>query len=111
MNENVGVKEIRDVLDLIVDGVKVGVEIGKDGKFTADDVTTLFRLIPALGPAFDNIKGIPAELKDMDPSEAAELVAHVATRLSLENAKAQAIVEKSLKIAVAIYDLIVTIKA
>jgi len=106
-----GLKETTEVCDLIVDMVKVGIEIGKDGKVSVEDVTTLFRLIPVVGPAFDNLKAIPEELKDMDPSEAAELVAHVATRLALENEKAQVITEKSLKCAVSIYDLVKTITA
>lgn len=107
--EKLGIKETTELVDLVVDLAKVIVEATKDGKITVEDATLLFRLIPALGPAFQDVAKMPAEIKDMDVAEATELVAHVAARLSLDNEKAQAIVEKSLKLAVMIYDLVVTI--
>ena len=54
---------------------------------------------------------VPVELKDMDAVEGAELVAAVGAQLALDSAKAQAVVEKSLKLCLALGDLVVAIKA
>lgn len=110
MNEKLGVKETKEMCDFVVDLAKNLIEAGKDG-FQPTDASLLLNLIPTVGPAFTDMGKIPAEVKDMDVEEAAALVAHVAARLALENKEAQAVVEKSLKTAVAIYDLIVAIKA
>lgn len=62
-------------------------------------IPDLFALIPVMGE-------IPAEAKDLDPNELAELVAHFAAELALPVGRTQRIVEASVKL---IHDIVVVI--
>lgn len=107
----VGIKETKEVCDLVVDIAKVILEAKKnDGKFSIEDIGLLLKLIPSLSPAFADMNKIPAELKDLSAEEGIELISHVATRLGLEEGKAKNIVEASLKTLVSVYALVVAIK-
>src|SRR5690606_14394263 len=93
MSEAHGTKELKELLDLILKGVEVGVLASKDGKVDAQDLGLLLTLVPHIQPAVDGVGMIPAELGDLSAEEAAEVIAHVMARLSVDNAKAVAIVE------------------
>ena len=61
---------------------------------------------PKLVPAIEGVKEIPAELKDMSTAEAAAVVAEVGAKLAIDNEKAKAVVDNSLKTLLAVKDLI-----
>lgn len=99
------VKNLKEVIDLALTGVEVVVKAKQDGKLDAADLGLLIQLVPAVGPAIDGIGEIPAELKDLDSAEAQELVAHVMAKLVIDDPKAVAIINASLKLVVGGLDL------
>lgn len=109
MSEKEGVKELKEVIELVTTCVKIGLDVGKDGKLTPEDIGFFLALVPKIEPAFSAIGKVPAELADLSQEEGLELVTAIGAALSLENDKAKALVEKSLKVAVSVYDLIKTI--
>lgn len=106
-----GTKELTEVVDLMLVMGQIVVEAKKDGKIGMEDVGLMLKLIPSLGPALDGIGEVPAEIKDLSVEEAEALAAHVIANLTVDNEKARLIIEKSLKAAIAIYDLGKAIKA
>lgn len=105
-----GTKELKELLDLALAGVESGVKMAEDGKFDVMDLAHIWPTVQAAPAAFAGVGQIPAELKDLDSSEAAELVAHVVAKLAVDDAKAMAIVEASLKLLVAGHGLYKAIK-
>jgi hypothetical protein len=110
MSEQKDLKQLTEVVDFGLGLVKLGLDIAKDKKVDLSDLGLVMASIPGLigtgDSAFRDMEHIPAELKDMSAEEAAALVSHVMVKLSLEEAKAAAITEKSLKAAVAVYALV-----
>lgn len=104
--EQKGVKELLEVVDCCVSMVNAGVMVAKDKKISFDDLTVLFMVVPKLVPAIEGVKEIPAEIKDMSTAEAAAVVAEVGAKLAIDNEKAKAVVENSLKTLLAVKDLI-----
>ena len=73
-----GIQNTKEVLDLFFTGVLTGKAAkANDGKIDMNDLPLLMGLIPKIGPAFNDINLIPAELKDLDANEAAELQAFI----------------------------------
>lgn len=106
-----GTKEVKELLDLALTGVDVGVKASADGKIDAADLALLLQLVPTVGPAIDGIGEIPAELADLDAAEAADVVAHVMAKLSIADAHARAVTEAALKAIAANYELVQAIRA
>lgn len=108
MDQKMGIEELKQVVGAVVDVVDLGVAVGKDG-IGKEDVVTLFaampKLISSIGAGIEGAGKIPAELQDLSVEEAAELAAFVIAKLAVDDAKAKLIVEKSLKVAVAGFDL------
>lgn len=106
MNEKKGVKELLDVVDCSIALVNCGLLVAKDKKISLDDLPAVFAVIPKLVPAIEGIKEIPAEMKDLDGAEAAEVVTKVAADLAVDSEKAKAVIAASLKTVLAVKDLI-----
>lgn len=102
-------KETKEMLDLVLDTVSIGVDATKDGKIALDDAALLLRLIPSLGPAIQDAGKIPAELAQMSEADAAALVAHVMERLAIQDEHARKVVDASLKAVAAVAHLVKTI--
>lgn len=109
--EQKGTKELKELLDLALTGVEVGVAAQKDGHIGVEDLGLLLKLVPTIQPALDGIGEIPAELADLSTEEAADVVAHVMAKLVIDDAKARLVIEKALKAIVANYELIKAVKA
>lgn len=103
------VKELKEALLLLVEMANAGIEIAKDGKIGLDDVGTLLKIVPALGPAISGVTEIPSEVSDIDAEEVAELVGAVVAKLAVDDQKARLIIEKSLKTAAAVAELVMAI--
>lgn len=103
-------KELTELLNLLCDTVNVAVKASEDGKVDLADLPLLFNIIPEVGPAFQGVDKIPAELADLTTEEASELVTHVAARLLVTDAHAKAVIDAALKAAVANYNLYAAIK-
>lgn len=109
-DKKLDVKAVKEVLDF-------GYELFVTGKDVAGKGLNLAALPPHLVPLYT--KAIPAiqdigevvpELADLDESEAAELVAFVATK-GVANEHAQDVIAKSLNCAIAAYNLVKAIQA
>lgn len=109
--EKKGVKEVLDVVDCGVALVNCGLLVAKDKKISLDDLPHVFAVIPKLVPAIEGVKEIPAELKDIDSAEAAEVVAHVASTLAVESEKAKVVIGASLKTVMAVKELVEAVVA
>lgn len=105
-----GTKELTELLDGVLAVVKAGMDIAKDGKVGFDDISHVVGLVPKLVPAFDGLAKLPGEVSDLSAEEAAALIAHVMANLAVDDAKAKAIVEASLKVLVSGYGLVLAIK-
>lgn len=101
-----GIKETKEALTLVCKAIAVGKEANADGKIGISDLPLLVKLYPAALAAFAGGDQIPAELKDLDSAEGAEIVAHVMAELTLDNAKARAVVQAGLKVLASGYELV-----
>lgn len=103
-----GIKETKDVLNLgfaFANSFKLAME---NGSIDALDIPHLVAIFPALTPALEGVGKVPAELKDLSEEEIGELLRHAAVKLGdhLEDPKLVRKVEKSLKVGLAILDLV-----
>jgi hypothetical protein len=108
MSEEIkGTKNLVEVVDLGLGILDVAVQAKKnDGKYGPEDLALVLQLLPLVSPAVADISEVPAELADLSAEEAADLVAHIMAKFAVDDAKAKAILEKSLKAAYAVYALV-----
>lgn len=103
-----GNKETKDVLALGFAFAKAYKAAKADGQVNSMDLPLLVSAFPALGPALEGIDQVPAELKDLDLEEVGDILAFSAAHLS-ESADSESLkrkVEKSLKLGLAVLDLV-----
>jgi hypothetical protein len=105
MSEKLGIKELKELVELPLGLVSAWHDAKADGKVGYEDAALLFKLFPVVGPALDGVSGVPSELADLSSEEAGELVVHVMGKLAIDDPKARALAEKSLKVLAAAYDL------
>lgn len=108
--EKQGIKELKEMVDLVIGLANAGVKIGKDKKVDVTDLSHLLGLIPLIQPAFDGVTKLPAEVMDLSGAEGAELIAHVGASLSVDSERAKAIITASVKLAMDIKVLVDAIK-
>lgn len=108
--EKQGIKELKEMVDLVIGLANAGVKIGKDKKVDVTDLSHLLGLIPLIQPAFDGVTKLPAEVLDLSTEEGAELVAHVGASLAVDSARAKAIITASVKLAMDVKVLVDAIK-
>lgn len=73
----VGIENIKEVYTLIAASLLAVQAANADGKIGLEDLGQLMVILPAAGPAFDQIGQVGAELKDMDEAEEKELHDHI----------------------------------
>lgn len=110
MADEVGTKNISELVLFAFSLVNTGWAIGKDKKLDASDLATVFGSAPALVTegvaAFTGLSELPKEFKDLSAEEAASLVAEVMLKCSVDDVKAKAIIEASLEILPGIVKLV-----
>ena len=106
MSNSLGVKELKEVINLILGGIKVGKDIMADGKVDFNDLALVMSLMPIIQPAFDGVATVPQELADLNEAEAQELIAHVMANLTVDDVKARKVVEASMKVAFSGFQLV-----
>jgi hypothetical protein len=115
MGEAVGVKEMKEVVDAVLDCVDLGKAVAADGKVDLGDLDDLLKALPGLvgsvSAAVKDASQIVPEAKDLSAEELAELGAHVMARLAVANEKAVKVVEASLKVAASVLGLVKAIQA
>jgi hypothetical protein len=92
------VQNLKEVLDLALAGVKLVSDAQKDGHIGVEDLGLILNLIPVVGPAFDKIGEVPAEIGDLSSEEAAELAGYVMAKLTLSDEKARKVIDASFKL-------------
>lgn len=103
---NLSIKETKDVVVFLCKATNAVLEsINDDGKITISDVFKFGGAATALFPALSGINQVPKELADLDPIETDELIQLVKDELELDT-DVKAVVEKALKIASQIKELI-----
>jgi len=105
-----GVKETKELIDLMVTGVSVYDGAMADGKLGLEDLAQLFKLAPVLQPALDGVDKVIPELMDLDSEEGAEVVTYVVTKLAVQDPKARAIITAAFKSAVGLLELYRAVK-
>jgi hypothetical protein len=96
---------------LLVDAAKLGAEAKADGSLSLADGILLLKLFPDLGPAFAKIGEVPAELGDLDPAEAQQLITLVTGRLAgSQSEKAAHVTGKALALALSRVELVQAIR-
>lgn len=103
MDQKLGIENLKKLIDLGLEIEDLVSKLVKNGANWQNDIPELFAKVPVLIAHVQAIAAagaqIPLEMKDLDGEEALALVAHVADKLTLDNAKAQAVVKASLKLA------------
>jgi len=105
------IKELKEMVGFAMDLVQLGLNVAKDKKVDMTDLALLVTSLPALAvsgsSAFSDLKVIPAEAKDLNEEELAELLGLVAVKFAgVDNAKALLIVEKSLAVCINVFGLV-----
>jgi len=104
-----GTKETEEAMKLGFAVAKVLKQAkANDGKISSNDLMLLTNLFPHFGPAFEGIDQVPAELKDLDEAEVKRLLTVASAHLGevLDKEELVRKVEKALKVALAIVDLV-----
>jgi hypothetical protein len=106
-----GINELTKLIDIIVDAIQDGVAVMADGKIDISDLTKLSNMVPDILAAIPGLGQTPAEIADLTFDEGHQLVQHVVQKLGVSNAHALGVIEASLKLAAASYELVLAIKA
>lgn len=104
-------KNTKELIGLVIKTANAIKDAGADGKIDIADIGLILPLIPAIGPAVENIASVPAELADMDQAEAQELIDMVKNDLKIGDEHTKNIIAASLKLVGAGVELIKAIKA
>lgn len=102
----VGIDETKDVVlfaTLFADSI---IKALADGKITFSDAPYFFSAMIKLPKAISGIDKVPAEISDLDENEMKELVQIVKDNLGVPTDQCKVIVEKSLALVYAAFDLI-----
>lgn len=88
-----GVKELKELCVFLALCVTAEQEVAADGKVDLSDAPKALAPLMALPAALAGVTEVPAEIKDLDVTEAEELRAAIAANLNLENDSAEQVVE------------------
>lgn len=104
------IKNLKEVVDFGFAVTNTGLALYKDGKWHPENLGKALEIIPTVQPAFEDMDEVPAELADLDSNEVAELTSHILAKGVLP-AKASQVLDKSLRVAVAAWELVQTIRS
>lgn len=107
---NKGIQNVIEVLDFGLSAKQVAQDIFKDGKFHFENLGELVPLYPKALAAYADAGEIIPELKDLDESELAQLVAFVGSK-GIADEHATLVVQQSLKVGISILNLVKAIQA
>lgn len=104
---------VQNTIEVLDFALEFGMGLDKsleDNKLSLLDVPNFYGAIAKAGPAFKDFNLVPKELGDMDATERAQVLAHVASKLSLDNDRTEAIVVEGLAFAAQLHKLLGVIK-
>lgn len=103
-------KEVKDVLVLIVDGIQAGQAALADGHIGLEDIPKAVTLFPDILEAIKGCTDVPAELAAMTEADSQDLVAFIESKFSL-GGKGKDVTDAALKAAYAVWKLVQAIQA
>jgi hypothetical protein len=104
------IQNTKELVKLVVSGYKVYGQAKADGKIDLKDLGLLLALLPDIEAAFKDVSEIPAEVKDLDATEAAELGQFIVSELGALPEKTAAIINESLQVIIHAYKLVIVIR-
>lgn len=100
-------KETKEVLRLVFTFAKTVKEAKEnDGVISSADLMLLTKMLPYVGPAFDNAGDIIKELKDLDAAELKDLIVFTGANLGDLGAVKEEVLQKALNAAIALVEFI-----
>ena len=106
-----GVEELTDVVKFAIDLANGLIYAYADGKLTIADLSHLLSPMMSLPAALTGVGNVGAEIKDLTEEEVGELLEMIKEDLQVTDEKAKAIIAVSIKLIMAIYELVNTVKA
>lgn len=105
-----GIDNLKAIVNFGIKAEQIGVDLFSGGSFHADKLSELLPLYTAALPAFAGVNQVVPELKDLDATEAADLVSMVVT-LGVLSEHAADTIQKAITTAFNAYQLFQAIKA
>lgn len=109
--QSIGIQNTKEMLKFIV---TLGMSVDKaleDGKVSVLDLPLIMAPMSAAPAAFGDMALIPKEVSDLSAEEKAELVSYFETEFDIKDDKAEHMIEKALKLGLAVYEFIQDLKA
>lgn len=97
-----GIQETKELVAFSISLIQTAVEVAKDGKVGLSDIVTLMSALKDAPSALSGVDKIPAELKDLDDVELAELVSYIKLKFDLPNDLIEAQIEVAFDVAAAL---------
>ncbi len=109
--ESQGIQETKDLLKFVVSlGMAVD-KIKADGKVDITDIQFLMSPLTQASKAFEGVKHVKAQLKDLSSEEVKELVEFAENQLDLSNDKLEHTIETALKLGLDIFNYVELFKS
>jgi hypothetical protein len=106
MSEEVGTKELKELLSFVLTLGESVESALKDGKFEMAELALLMPALMKVGDAFEGLDKLGGELKDLSDAESLELVEFVKEDLDLEDDKLEKMVEDGLELGAKLYGFV-----
>jgi hypothetical protein len=103
---NIGIKETKEVAELVSEVVKGFIAARKDGKWDAADIGYLLPVFGKLGPALENFAAVGTEIKDLDAAEISSIAATLLSGVVLEEGKMKIYIEEGLQVVISVFKII-----
>ena len=102
----VGLKETKEVLDLVITlgkGIEASME---DDKITLGDLPNFFNVLFQIVPAIEGIDQVPMEFKLASDEEAEELKQYLRDELDLQDDEMEAFIEEAFNVVLTIWQVV-----
>jgi len=97
-----GIQETKELVAFSISLIQTAVEVAKDGKVGLSYIVVLMSALKDAPSALSGVDKIPAELKDLDDAELAELVSYIKLKFDLPNDLIEAQIEVAFDVAAAL---------
>lgn len=104
------IRELTEVVALALEVCDSSHLIFADGKVGFGDISALWGLIQKIGPAFQGIASVPAELKDLSSDELKSITDMITLDYGIQEFSAHEAINKALIAVRAIYDVYLAIR-
>lgn len=103
---SIGIQQARELVGFLADLANVVDGALEDGRITYFEILGFMGLIPGVRVAFEGVREVPAELKDLNENERYVLVETLRLRLRLRNAVTDALAERAFNLVLHLAEFI-----